>query len=83
MPRLTKAKFQEYWDQAMRNPYKLVVAPETGMTMVSNGVDVFVVYSSRPPTMQAITRDREFYGHDFIIENFEDPPREWKVRPKY
>jgi len=81
-PRLTKAEFQKYWDQAMSNPFKLVTAPETGLTLVSNGFDVYYIFSYRPPTMQAITRDMEPYGPDLLIENFDKSPREWWVKSK-
>jgi len=81
MARMTKTEFESYWDKAFRNPFTLVELP-SGAKMVSNVRDVFVMFA--PGKMQAITRDREWFGCIWEAENYEEYPEQpdkWRIKP--
>lgn len=76
---MTKKEFQKYWDKASRNPFRLIELP-SGKYMIAGGRDVFVVYDLIEKRMQAVTRDKEFFGGDSrIIGNLYGDPRKWGV----
>jgi hypothetical protein len=81
--RLSKAEFERYWDKAYENPFTLVDLP-SGAKMIANLVDVFVLYDTKEGRLQAITRDREWYGCSSKIANYKevpDNPKAWVLEP--